>query len=512
MTLVAKPEQKAWIDAFVESDARGGILGLGTGVGKTFISVEIARLRNAKRVLIMGPESTFDGWANHVYWMTGRRLKRAANTGISFTFLPDPNRRDPQSEDYLAEHVKVTAAQCKSNLERCQAGEDGWYFVTRELFTTQTWTRVVVKKGGEVVIDPKTKKPKTRAQRKDVWDRKKPFDVAILDECQRFATTGNRGQQSWAALNESTFKIAASADWFGSDLMNMYQVAKDIFGDEEVGMNKARFKDEYMLTEYDHHAFDKKRVTGEQIPGFFAASLPLYVTAPPSVTPPPPEIRYVNLSKQERELYDQLEQNYVAMFGEEVLVADIPLVLRIRLRELGLGIFEPVRTGEFNDEGIEKMTVRFIEGAKSSKIDEIKSIMADHHGEHLLVLTHSAKWAKKAAADLGAGLWTGDVKQSDRPQIKADFLSGKIKTLVAVPEAFGVGTDGLQAVCNRVVIASRSDQALMNTQSVSRIARQGQKRQVEVIELIARDTFDEGVLHKQKKEIRIRNNAKGWEE
>lgn len=507
--LTASPQQSEWIDAFVNANARGGILGLGTGVGKTFVSLEIARLRGAKRVLIMGPESTFDGWANHLYWATGRKLKRAANTGIQFTFLPDPDRRDPKESDYLSESIKITPAQCKANLEACQRGDDGWYFVTRELFTTQTWTKVLVKKGGEVVTDPKTKKHKTRAQRKDVWSNKRAFDIAILDECQRFAATGNRGQQSWSALR-ADFKIACSSDWFGSALINMYQVAKDVFGEDSLRMNKARFKDEYLATEFDPFAYDKKRVTGELIPGMFAESLPLYVTAPPSVTPPPAEVRYVHLSKQERDLYDQLEKNYVAIIGDEIVQADIPLTLRIRLRELSLGMFEPVRTGVFNDDGIEKMTIRFEPGAKSSKIEEIKSIMSDHPGEHLLILTHSAKWARKAAADLGGVAWTGELGKADRATVKEDFLAGKTRVIVGVYEAMAVGVDGLQKACSRVVLASRSDQSLMVQQGIARIARTGQVKQVDVIELVAADSYDEGVLHAQGKAIRVRSAAKGW--
>lgn len=510
--LTPTASQRAWIDKFVNSTARGGILGLGTGVGKTLVSVEIARLRGAKRVLIMAPDSTFDGWADHVYYQTGRRLKRCATVGHKFTHHPDSSRRNPAKDDYLSETVKLTAAQCRSNLEKCQNGDDGWYFVTRELFTVQTWTKVPVKKGGQPVIDPKTKKPKMRAQRKDVWDKKRPFDVVIVDENQRFATKGNRGQQSFAALNKSTFKIASSADWFGSALENMHTVASDVFGDDVVGMNKATFKDTFMDTEFDPFTYDKKRVTGEQIPGLFASTLPLYVTAPPSVTPPKPDIRYIDLSRSERALYDQLEQNYVASVGDKVLVADIPLTLRIRLRELSLGMFEVEQTGEFREDGIEKTTIRYEPGAKSSKIDEIKSIMSDHPGQHLLVLTHSSKWAHKAAIDLGGEAWTGQETKAERAEIKARFMSGETKVIVAVFEAMAEGTNGLQYVCNRVVLASRSDQSLMVHQGISRVARTGQEKQVDVIELVSRDTYDEGVLHYQNKTIRQRNNAKGWDE
>lgn len=503
VALTPTPAQQKWIDAFANADTPGGVLGLGTGTGKTLVSVEIAKRRGAKRVLIMAPESTFDSWASTVYWQTARRLKRCASNALAFTFTPDPSKRND------VETVKLTAAMCKSNLEACQAGEDGWYFVTRELFTVATWSKVPVKVKGEPVIDKKTKKPKMRAVRKDVWGKVRPFDLAVVDENQRFANKGNRGQQSWRNL-QAGFKIASSADWFGSDLVNMHTVAVDIFGEEEIGMNQNTFIDEYMKTEYDHFSFNKKKVTGEQIPGFFAASLPLYVTAPPSVTPPEPDIRHVTLSREERALYDQLEQNYVAKIDDKILSVEVPLVLRIRLRELSLGKFRVVHTGEFNDDGIEKTTIEFDPGTKSTKLEEVRAIMAEHPHDKFLIYSHSAKWCEFAAQELGVRAYTGNQGKTERAEIKEDFIRGDLRAMVATVGAVGTGTDGLQAVCHRVIFASRDDKALDNQQAISRVARTGQTNQVEVIDLEARDTYDSGQLHSLKERVKRNDQAKGW--
>lgn len=498
------PFQRGVIDKFVNSDAPGGIMGLGVGVGKTACAGFIVKERGARRVLIMAPEATFDSWASTIYWVLGKRLRRAANNSFTFTFTPDPNKRNE------VEQVKLSAATCKKNLAAAQAGEDGIFFVTRELFTTSSWLKVPVKSKGIPVIDPKTKKPKMRAQRKDVWSDKRPWDIAIVDEVQRFAAKGNRGQQAWQHLKAGK-KYALSADWFGSDLTNMWTVARDIFGEEAIGMNMSTFKDEYLTTEFDPFTYDHKRVTGEQIPGFFAASLPLYVTAPPSVTPPEPEVRHLNLSKSERELYDKLESSYVAMFDDEILSVEIPLVLRIRLRELSLGVFKVVRTGEFNDDGIEKTTIEFPLGAKSTKLDEIKSIMADHPGQKFMIYTHSAKWAEFAANELGnARAYTGSQGKSERAEIKEEFIRGDLRAIVATVGAVGTGVDGLQSACSRIIFASRDDKANDNLQAIGRIARTGQTEQVEVIDLVARATFDSGQILALNKRVRTNNQAKGW--
>ncbi|AXC37937.1 DNA helicase [Microbacterium phage Jacko] len=502
--LTPKPEQAEWINQFVNTPHKGGILGLGTGVGKTLVSTEIAHLRNAKRVLIMAPQSTFDSWASTVYWQTGKRLRRCANNAFSFVFTPDPTKRTETEE------VKLSAKLCKANLEAAQAGAEGWFFVTRELFTLQDWEVKVQMKDGKPVIDPRTKKPKKTRRRLGIWDKKgaAPYDVVILDENQKFAKQGNYGQQSFGALHG--FKVASSADWFGSSVENMYTVARDVFGKEAINFSRAEFVEEYMETEYDHFAYTKKRVKGEQIPGMFAAELPLYVTAPPSVEPPEAEVRYVTLSRQERELYDQLESQYVAMVGDEILDIGIPLTLRARLRELSLGMFYVVRTGEYDEDGIEKMTIDFEPGAKSSKLEEIKDILSDRPGEKFVIYTHSAKWAEKAAADLGWRAWTGARTPAERMDIKRDFIHGNLRGFVATPETMGTGTDGLQAVCNNVIVASPSDQVISNTQGISRIARQGQEKQVNVWDLVARGTFDAGVLRRNGQKVNTNNGAKGW--
>lgn len=502
--LTLHPQQKEWVKAFVNSDAKGGILGLGTGVGKTVVGTEIAHQRNAKRVLIMGPQSTFDSWANTVYWTTGRRLKRAANNAFSFDFTPDPSRRD------LTEHVQLSAKMCQSNLAKVKAGEPGWYFVTRELFQRHDWKVEPLMKDGRPVLDKRTGKPRKKRTRLGVWDQKgkAPFDVVILDENQKFAALGNYGQQSFRNLHG--FKIASSADWFGSAIENMHTVAVDVFGQDAVGMNKADFIMEYMETKYDPFSPTHQKVTGEQIPGLFASELPLYVTAPPSVEPPEHEPRFVTLSKAERELYDRLEEDYVALVGDEILNIEVPLALRIRLRELSLGMFRVVRTGEYDQNGIEKTTIQFDPGAPSSKLDEIKTILDDHAGEKFVIYTHSAKWAEKAAADLGWKAWTGERSDDEKAAIKREFIHGDLRGFVATAETMGTGTDGLQHVCNNVIVASPSDQVIVNTQGISRIARQGQEKQVNVWDIIARGTFDAGVIRRNGQKVATNNGAKGW--
>ena len=463
--------QASVIEKFVNAKTNGGIVGLGVGSGKTLTSVEIIRQRGAKRALIIAPNSTFDGWANHVEWQMGLTVKRCGKDAISYTRVSDHTNRQ------ATEDMKISAKESQANLLACQSGGDGIYFAGREFFVTQCFQK---NSEGKVVRVP-------------AWDKKRPFDLVVFDESQPTASRGNRSQRAWEFL-KSDFKIASSADWFGANIENMYQVTSDVFGKQyvldEFGTFDQWVKD-WMLTEFDPFSYRKYKVVGEQWPGAFASSLPLYVTAPPSVIPPEPSERVVTLSRAERVLYDKLEKDMAAEIETgKLMVAENPLTLRIRLRELSLGVFRMVEDGD-------KQTIEFDPGEKSTKLEEAKSIMADYPNEKFVIFTHSAKFARKAAADLKrAEAWTGEQSDDDRKGIKQRFIEGDTRIIVATPNAAGVGIDGLQRVCRNVTFLSYSDSEQMNAQAVGRIARTGQSEQVQVWRITARDTYDSGQFSK----------------
>lgn len=485
MTLIPTSEQQSWIDEFVSTSEPGGILGLGTGTGKSLVGAEIIRGRSAKRVLIIAPNSTFDGWANHVEWQMGVKLLRCGNTAFRYTRVPDPNDR------LNLQTVKISSGEAKANLLACQSGESGVYFVGREFFASQCFTKA--KSGKKVRIN--------------AWDKKAPFDLVLFDENQQAATPGNAQERAWKYL-KADLKIPSSADWFGSRVENMYYVARDLWGDEWV---KSEFGDfdkwveDWMEKQYNHFSYRKYDVVGEQWPGAFASALPLYVTAPPSFAPPKPEPRIVDLSTEERRIYDQFNKNLAAMIDNNLIVAENQLTLRIRLRELSLAAFDIVDL----DDG--KQTIEFKPGAKSSKLEEVKRILSDYHDDKFVIFTHSAKWARWAANELRlADSWTGALNDRERKEVKDKFLSGDTRILIATPEAAGVGIDGLQRVCRNVIFVSYSDQPLMNDQAIARIARTGQERSVNVWEIIARDTYDQGQISNLLQAAIVRSGSKGW--
>ena len=474
------PEQEKAIRLFTETEHSAALNGSGTGVGKTVCAVTPLVNRNAKRVLIIAPPSTFENWQATLKTIGSQELLVCAN----------------------AKTAGISAVDAKRNLEACQAGADGWFFVSRELFNRQNWKQRT--KGGKPVT---TSKGRPSVSRMDVWCKRRQFDAAVFDEVQMCSDKDARTRQSWANLNAG-FKIAQSADWFGTNLENMYTVTDDLWPGF-TGMNRAEWIDEYLTTEFDPFTYNKKRVTGEQWPGFFATTLPCYVAIPSPIDKPVPEKRWVDMLPAQRKLYDKLAEDMAAEIDGDVLVVEMPMTLTMRLKELALGLFRPVDVMRKSKEGEEVpgQTIAFDPGAPSAKIDEIKSIMRDHPGEPIIILTSSQKFAVKAAIDLGGLPYTGAQTPAEKDENVAAFIRGDVKVLVGT-EAMSEGLDGLQHVCHIGIIASRVSVPYKNTQFLGRIARRGQEKPVIAYELVARDTVDADIVHNSIQRILQNNQAK----
>jgi SNF2 family DNA or RNA helicase len=116
-----------------------------------------------------------------------------------------------------------------------------------------------------------------------------------------------------------------------------------------------------------------------------------------------------------------------------------------------------------------------------------------------LILTDSRKFADVVVSRLGdkAMAWHGEVSQVKREERKKKFIDGDIRYLVAVTSAIAEGVDGLQHATRNILWLSRSDNRLLNEQAMARVMRQGQTRQVRSVEILAVDTYDDGVLSSQ---------------
>jgi superfamily II DNA or RNA helicase len=200
--------------------------------------------------------------------------------------------------------------------------------------------------------------------------------------------------------------------------------------------------------------------------------------------------RSVLLGAEQKRIYKKMEKDLFVWLGENPLVAEVPVATRTRLRQITLG------TPSISPEG----EVYFDDECKSTKIDELYSIIEDHpQGEPMLILTHSQKFARVVVNRLkqskySAFEWSGKAEQKDRDVALESFIAGEIQFIVAVIAAIGEGTDGLQERCSVMVWLSKDDNGILNEQAMGRLDRQGQTKAVISYEIIAEDTYDAGQL------------------
>lgn len=430
--LTPRPEQEAAIQALLANTTGGALQASATSAGKTLMHVEQGIRMGAKRVVIIGPLGTVDGWQKAMSTQSGGTLQL---------------RHITSKKEGMQHYADLIS------------GEAGWYFIGREFFRSAK-------------IDP---------------EKMKHVDLGIYDEIQMASNRDSKGHKKLMHFKPD-YRVACSATWFGNKVENMWSVTRWVWP-ENTDRSFWRWANQWLTMEYD--PFAGKKITGEKIPGAYAKSLPLYIRIEPTLVELlSPEERWVDLTPTQKKMYDQMEKNmFVQLSEESYLVVEVPIAMRTRLRQLTMATFETrqvEKKGELHEE------VFFPEGAKSSKFDELMELIAENPDEPMLILSDSAQWVELAASRLKDSFaWKGGVSQDARNQAKADFIDGKIKYVVAQIAAIGEGVSDLQFGSNIIVWASQSDSTYLNDQARGRIHRTGQVNPVRQIFIKARNTIDD---------------------
>lgn len=452
--LVPYAYQEKDIDLIV-SNSGSGIIATQVGGGKTLIAVEVSKRMGFSTNLVIAPKGTH---------------RRAWERTIL--------RQIPDTQVYYITST-VEGKRAYSNLK---SGVAGWYLISPEFFRKMYWALM-------------------------------PVDFAVFDEAHR---ASNRKSKTAVALHslKAKGKLAMSGTIAGNRIEGFYSIIRWVYPDV-AGKSYWSWVDKYMTSKMDF--FAGKQPDAEKSPGIIVNSIPCYVRHlkrdkcctlhPNGIDHQLPamtvEERVVHLSAEQKRIYKKLEKDLLVWLGDNPLVVEVPVAMRVRLRQITLGVPTLAEDG----------SVTFDDDCKSSKLDELFEIISDSpEGETMLILTHSQKFARVTAKRLqqtgfSAVEWSGAVPQKVRDGYLEDFIAGKIQFIVAVISAIGEGTDGLQEACSTVVWLSKDDNRLLNEQASGRLDRQGQKTSVMSYEIIAEDTYDEGQLSKLVREQLAMNSS-----
>lgn len=144
---------------------------------------------------------------------------------------------------------------------------------------------------------------------------------------------------------------------------------------------------------------------------------------------------------------------------------------------------------------LDDLDIAYEEASAQPKLEAIKDILADlPDGEPLLVWTHSAKWARMAEKKLGSAAvsWTSSTTEAKRRKIE-DGFGTQWRVLIAQLQSLSTGVDWLKHTCRCEVIASCSEDEIMNQQAEGRLHRPGQKSPVQRWRLVTEGTIDDDV-------------------
>jgi SNF2 family DNA or RNA helicase len=195
--------------------------------------------------------------------------------------------------------------------------------------------------------------------------------------------------------------------------------------------------------------------------------------------------RYFDLSKDQRDLYEELRHNYRSdMFGG-ALTVESTLARITRLQQVAGG-FAPTD---------EEKTPRRI-GEKRPRVEALLDVLEEYGGKAIVWARFTAEVDEIAAALKKAGIsyvrYDGEVAVDDRRVAKDEFTQGDARIFLSKTSCAGHGLTLIQATT--VIYYSNNYSLDQRQQSEDRAHRKGQTKNVTYIDIVANDTVDQRIL------------------
>ena len=205
--------------------------------------------------------------------------------------------------------------------------------------------------------------------------------------------------------------------------------------------------------------------------------------------------RTVELTPEQRRVYEQLKAIALAVLQEGVVTAANALTQILRLQQVCSGF---VKT----DDG--HLTI-----LPSEKLTELMEVLEEVDGKVIIWANYThdiqaieKELAKKYGAETVRSYY-GDTKADDRQQIVTDFQDPEnpLRFFVGQPRTGGYGLTLTEA--QTVIYYSNSYDLEVRLQSEDRAHRIGQKNNVTYIDIVTEDTVDEKILQALRSKIDI---------
>jgi SNF2 family DNA or RNA helicase len=205
----------------------------------------------------------------------------------------------------------------------------------------------------------------------------------------------------------------------------------------------------------------------------------------------PPKIyhsRYFELSPKQREMYDQMEEEYRIWVNSETLVtANMAMVRELKLQQISCG-YLPVGEGE---------PIHMIEG-KNPRLDLLEEFVENNEEKTIIWCRYKmdialiSEMLRKKNNRFRFVTYTGDTDDDDRIRAKQEFQKGDALYFLATPAAAGIGLT-LHSAKNAIYY-SNSYNLRHRKQSEDRAHRDGLKHSINIIDLLGYNTRDKKIM------------------
>lgn len=439
--------------AFMRS-AKNALLADEMGTGKTIQTIATLRLVDAKRVLIICPNSMKRVWQQELakWW-------------------PEVDSR--------------AYAPGKKGRDAIDAVKDG---SARVLLVNweNTWRLSKLAAFGSFKLTDKDKEPK--ALNEIDWD------VVVADEAHRMKEPGAKQTRAvWAIMHGVNRRIALTGTPVANSPRDLWSIMHGLAPDEYPGYTQ--FIDRYGMMSWN--AFGGMEVIGlnpltrDELfkffdPRFLRRSKELVLPDLPAKTYVK---RYCALPTKQKKAYKEIEKQMLTELDSgDIAYVTSPLAKLTRLRQLAAAYVNtnaPDHAGEW----------RLSE--PSGKLDELDAVLEEAGDEAVVVFAEHAQLIKLAAVRLekrgvSFGLIIGEVSTDGRQKYIDDFQAGKLKVMLCT---LGAGGEGITlAKSSTCVFLQRAYSMVKDTQAEDRLHRVGQTSNVEIIDIVSEDTVEERIF------------------
>lgn len=330
------------------------------------------------------------------------------------------------------------------------------------------------------------KTPRGYALLEDFIDRHKGRVNFAIDEIHTIGNPSSQRHKACVSLaSKCVWKAGLSATPITKDLVSVFGIFKflnqDILGFRYLG----GFKRKYCILRWN--GFGDEIVGHQNIEDLYEK------IAPYSHRISQKEIglekiydEFVfEMKGEQKKHYDRVKEQWLtALDNGEFATASIALTAAMKLHQISSGFL-------ISDEG----TVQYLENARLAALDAwLDTLPADEKVVIWVRFKIDAEILCKHFGDKAVDL-SGNVDSEDRIKNKELFVNDEnIRFAIATPQASGVGTDGIQLVCNRAVFYTSSENFVNRKQAEGRTLRVGGSNVAFYTDLVCKGTGDRKIL------------------